>query len=86
MTGWLGNDSSGSTNTSSSTATVGIRGLGAEDLRTAHPDTEELQKMDGFVSNTNDAAGFANKAQLVAQNVDYLEAVSMDKPEPTTIK
>ena len=86
VTGWLGNDSSGSTNTSSSTATIGIRGLGAEDLRTAHPDTEALQKMDGYVSNTSDAAGFANKAQLVAQNVEYLEAVSSDKPGHATIK
>ncbi|MCK5497613.1 MAG: hypothetical protein KAI77_00340, partial [Gammaproteobacteria bacterium] len=86
VTGWLGNSSSGSTTTSSSSSTIGIRGLGAEELRTAHPDTEALQKMDGFVSNTNDAAGFANKALLVAQNVEYLEAVSMDKPEPTTIK
>jgi hypothetical protein len=86
VTGWLGNDPSGSTNTSSSTATVGIRGLGAEDLRTAHPDTEALQKMDGYVSNTIDAAGFANNAQLVAQNVEYLEAVSMDKPGQTTTK
>jgi hypothetical protein len=86
VTGWLGNSSSGSTTTSSSSSTIGIRGLGAEELRTAHPDTEALQKMDGFVSNTSDAAGFANKALLVAQNVEYLEAVSMDKPEPTTIK
>ncbi len=86
VTGWLGNDSSRSTTTSSSSSTIGIRGLGAEDLRTAHPDTEALQKMDGYVSNTIDAAGFANKAQLVAQNVEYLEAVSTDKPEPNTIK
>jgi hypothetical protein len=86
VTGWLGNDSSRSTTASSSSSTIGIRGLGAEDLRTAHPDTEELQKMDGYVSNTIDAAGFANKAQLVAQNVEYLEAVSTDKPEPTIIK
>ncbi|MEE9575163.1 MAG: hypothetical protein V3W03_03605, partial [Gammaproteobacteria bacterium] len=85
VTGWLGNDSSGSATTSSSTSTIGIRGLGAEELRAAHPDTEALQKMDGFVSNTSDAAGFANKAQLVAQNVEYLEAVSMDKSEPTQL-
>ena len=86
VTGWLGNDSSRSTTASSSSSTIGIRGLGAEDLRTAHPDTEELQKMDGYVSNTIDAAGFANKAQLVAQNVEYLEAVSSDKPGQATIK
>ena len=86
MTGWLGNDTSGSTNTSSSTATVGIRGLEAEDLRTAHPDTKELQKMDSYVSSDSDAAGFANKAQLVAQNVEYLETDSMDRPEQTTTK
>ena len=85
VTGWLGNDSSGSATTSSSTSTIGIRGLDAEELRAAHPDTEALQKMDGFVSNTSDAAGFANKAQLVAQNVEYLEAVSMDKSEPTQL-
>lgn len=86
VTGWLGNDTSGSTNTSSSTATVGIRGLEAEDLRTAHPDTKELQKMDSYVSSDSDAAGFANKAQLVAQNVEYLETDSMDRPEQTTTK
>jgi len=86
VTGWLGDDSSGSTTSSSSVATIGIRGLDAEELRTAHPDTTALQKMDGYVANAGDAAGFANKAQLVAQNVDYLEPVSVDKPEQTTTR
>ena len=86
VTGWLGNDSSGSATTSSSSSTIGIRGLGAEDLRKAHPDTRALQKMDGYVANTSDAAGFAHKAQLVAQNVEYLEPVSMDKHGQTTTK
>jgi len=86
VTGWLGNDSSGSTTTSSSSSTIGIRGLGAEDLRTAHTDTKALQKMDSYVSNTSDAEKFANEAQLVAQNIDYLEPVSMDKPGQTNTK
>ena len=85
VTGWLGNDSSGSATTSSSTSTIGIRGLDAEELRAAHPDTEALQKMDGYVASISDAEKFANDAQLVAQNVGYLEAVSMDKPEPTQL-
>ncbi len=86
VTGWLGNDSSGSATTSSSTSTIGIRGLDAEELRAAHPDTKELQKMDGYVANTSDAEKFANEAQLVAQNVEYLEPVSMDKPGQTNTK
>jgi len=81
VTGWIGSPRK-STTSGSTTATIGVRGLGAEELQTAHPDINALQKMDSYVANASDAAGFANKAQLVAQNVDYLEPESTDKSSP----
>ena len=60
------------TGSTGATATTGARGLSADDLMTASPDTGELSELDGFASNSGDAAGFAAQAPVQAQQVAYL--------------
>lgn len=54
------------------TVTVGIRGLAPEDLATTIPDTGELEKMESFRADRDQAFRFAGEEQLTAQTVDYL--------------
>ena len=60
------------TGSTGATATTGARGLSADDLMTASPDTGELSELDGFASNSGDAAGFAGQVPVQAQQVAYL--------------
>jgi hypothetical protein len=51
--------------------TTGVRGLDADQIKTAQPNTGELQKLKGFSSSTASAAGFAKSGKLTSQNVEY---------------
>jgi hypothetical protein len=51
--------------------TTGVRGLDADQIKTAQPNAEELRKLKGFSSNSASAAGFAKSGKLQAQNVAY---------------
>lgn len=54
------------------TVTVGIRGLAPEDLATTIPDAGELEKMESFRADRDQAYRFAVEEQLTAQTIDYL--------------
>ena len=53
--------------------TIGIRGLAAEDLAATIPDPAELEKMEGFRADRDQAYRFAGEERLTAQSVDYIE-------------
>jgi peptidoglycan hydrolase-like protein with peptidoglycan-binding domain len=53
--------------------TVGIRGLAPEDLAATIPDPAELDKMEGFRADRDQAYRFAGEEQLTAQSVEYIE-------------
>ncbi|HTT08008.1 MAG TPA: hypothetical protein VMH34_04380 [Gammaproteobacteria bacterium] len=72
-TGLLGSHSRAPDTNQGVTPSLGIRGLSAEDLRTATPNPQALQQMEGYQSNPGEAASFAQMAQLSAQNVPYLQ-------------
>jgi hypothetical protein len=58
--------------TSSGTATIGVRGLSEEQIRTAKPAFEELEKMDSFASGSKRARRFARQGGLEAIKVPYV--------------
>ena len=64
--------------TTASTSTIGIRGLGAEDLAQAQPDPQAVTRMDALRQSDNDARQFARRAQLTPVNVEPL-------PEPSRV-
>ncbi len=55
------------------TATIGIRGLDEEDLKQAHFDQGQMQQLDGYAANRDQAAEHAGSAGLTAGKVDYLD-------------
>jgi hypothetical protein len=59
------------TGSSGTQVTTGVRGLDAEQIKTAQPNAAELQKLQRFSSNTAAAAGFAKSGKLRSQTVDY---------------
>ena len=61
-----------STRESTAVATIGIRGLGPGDIRKATPDTNELNKLDRYRSDTSRARRMAGAAGLRSQPVAYL--------------
>ncbi len=65
--------SSRSSSDSHGTSTIGIRGLGAEDLETAGPNPAELRRLMRFTVEEEEAADFANEASLAAADMDYLD-------------
>lgn len=54
------------------TATLGIRGLGEEDLKQARFDAGQLQELDGFAASREQAEAHAGDAGLSANRVEYL--------------
>ena len=59
--------------TSSSTATIGVRGLSEEELRGAVPDLGELAKMESYASNADRAGEFARQGRLAARKIAHIE-------------
>ena len=62
------------TTSASNNATIGIRGLGAEDLAQAQPDTAAVSRMEGLRVTEPQARQFAREAGLAAQSVSPLPA------------
>ena len=54
-------------------ATTGIRGLSAEDLKTAKPNPRAVEAMDAYRANDNTARQYAQSAGLKAKNVPFLD-------------
>ena len=64
--------------TTTSTSTIGIRGLGAEDLAQAQPDAQAVTRMEALRQSESDARQFARRAQLTPVSVEPL-------PEPSRL-
>jgi hypothetical protein len=54
------------------TATIGIRGLEAEDLKNASVDAQQLSLLDGYVASKQDAESAARASGLAPVRVEYL--------------
>lgn len=60
--------------TSSGTATIGVRGLSEEEIKTAQADFVEFEKMKQFASSRQRAAGFSRQGGLTAIKVPHISA------------
>jgi len=56
------------------TSTIGVRGLGKEDLRQAQFSAEQMRQLDRFASSKEAAEDSAQAKGLTAVQVDYLQA------------
>lgn len=66
--------SPGDSNSSSSgTATIGVRGLSEAEIKSAKPDPEEFEKMQGFASSQQRMARFQLDGQLSANEVEHFK-------------
>jgi hypothetical protein len=61
--------------TTTATSTVGIRGLGAEDIANAQPNMQALAQAESQRADAQQATRFAAEAQLAVRAVDPLPAV-----------
>jgi hypothetical protein len=70
----------GNSGSNSGTATIGVRGLSEDEIKSAKPDAEEFAKMQGYSSDRQRMARFALDGQLSANEVEHL------KPKQTAPK
>ena len=63
----------GGSNSNTSTATIGVRGLSEEQIKTAKPDAEEFRKMQGYSSGPQRMPQFALDGQLSVNEVRHLK-------------
>jgi hypothetical protein len=56
------------------TSTIGIRGLGAEDIANAQPNLQAVGQMEALRQSERDARSFASSARLASESVDPLPA------------
>jgi hypothetical protein len=54
------------------TVATGVRGLSEEDLKNAHPNPVEFEKLQKYAANKANAEKFAHDAKLKARQLDYL--------------
>lgn len=66
-------------NTQAQSATIGIRGLSPEELKTASPDAAALAKMNSFKSDKAEAERYAREAKLAQANVPELDNIGSQK-------
>lgn len=64
----------GRTGSSGITMTTGIRGLSDEDLKNAHPNPGEFEKLKNYAANKAKAEKFGYDAKLKIRQLDYLPA------------
>jgi len=62
----------GRSGSSGITVATGVRGLSEEDLRNAHPNPGEFEKLQKYAVNKAEAEKFAHDAKLKAHQLDYL--------------
>jgi len=65
---------SSSTPTSSSTATIGVRGLSEAEINAARPDYDEFKKMQQYASNNVRLVEFSQNGRLSVNNIKHLAA------------
>lgn len=66
----------GRSGSSGITVATGVRGLSEEDLRNAHPNPGEFEKLQKYAVNKAEAEKFARDAKLKARQFDYLPSGS----------
>jgi opacity protein-like surface antigen len=76
LTNFFNGGSSQSRNTTAATSTVGIRGLGAEDIANAQPNVQAIAQVEGLRVDAAQAKRFAAEAPLSTRDVEPL-------PEPS---
>jgi hypothetical protein len=69
-----------SSTTTTATSTVGIRGLGAEDINNAQPNLAALTQVEGLRTDATQARRFATEAPLKAQAVEALPVPTPPAP------
>lgn len=84
LTGLLGGGNALAPQTRTATATIGIRGLGAEDIANAQPNLAAVTVMDSLRIQAAQAQQFALAANLSAQAVDPLPVPPRPAATPTT--
>ena len=62
----------GRSGSSGITVATGVRGLSEEDLKNAHPNPREFEKLQNYAVNKAKAEKFARDAKLKTQQLDYL--------------
>ena len=62
--------------------TVGIRGLAPEDLASAIPDPDELDRMESYRADRDQAFRFAAEEQLTTETVEYIQAAGTGSSTP----
>ena len=72
ITDFFGRGTAQSANRATGTATIGIRGLGAEDIANAQPNLAAVAQVEGMRIDANQARQFATAASLAQQNVAEL--------------
>ncbi len=72
ITDFFGRGTAQAPNRTTGTATIGIRGLGAEDIASAQPNLAAVAQVEGMRLNANQARQFASSASLAQQNVAEL--------------
>lgn len=77
------NRGSAQANTTTATSTVGIRGLGAEDIANAQPNLAALSQVDALRTDATQARRFAANAALQARAVEPLPAPPPPVPAAT---
>lgn len=60
------------TGSSGVSVSTGVKGLSAEQLMSASPDSSQVSQLDSYAVASNDASQFAAQVPLNAQRVDYL--------------
>ena len=70
--GLLGGIFGGPKQKTASMATTGIRGLSAEDFKTANPDVNALARMQSYRADSASAERFAREAKLATVSINYL--------------
>jgi hypothetical protein len=69
----------GRSGSSGITMTTGIRGLSEEDLKNAHPNPGEFEKLKNYAASKAKAEKFAHDGKLKTQQLDYLPSSAPQK-------
>ena len=62
--------------------TVGVRGLAPEDLASTIPDAAELDEMESYRADEQQALRFAAEERLTSETIDYLDSAPIAAPAP----
>lgn len=84
LTGFFNRGTSAGSSATTSTSTVGIRGLGAEDIASAQPNLNAVGQAEGMRQDANQAQQFAGTAMLTARPLVVLPEPPKPRSNPTS--